>query len=40
MFGYDRAELIGQPVESLIPADLRGPTAVTGPGACKRRRPG
>jgi PAS domain S-box-containing protein len=22
-FGYDRAELIGQPVESLIPADLR-----------------
>ena len=23
MFGYEHAELIGQPVESLIPADLR-----------------
>jgi PAS domain S-box-containing protein len=25
MFGYTRAELIGQPIELLIPSDLRGP---------------
>jgi len=40
MFGYQHAELLGQPIEVLLPVDLEAAPAATGPATPSHPGPG